>query len=320
MTEAELRAAAFGDRPEADVSAAARDGGPRERWLAAVTLGARGRYAAAAGLLRPLVAGADPLLAALAGATLAAHRRQLGAHGPARRFDAAALGRLAALGPPPDVTLRVQKPDPDGVDLSGAWSDALLGLAADAVGVGHVAEARRLHAAAERVIGYPEGGGTDRGAQWGWRPRIRTEWVAAEIELAAGRPDRAVPHAERAHDVASVTPSIRHRVKSAVVLSAALVADDTPVGRLRAEALLRGAQALSLGRGIFSLAWPAALVLADLVPAESGKQSKIVSEALTCCFLGSEAEMQRLATASPWIPTALLRSGDTPRRSGELAS
>nr|WP_101440816.1 hypothetical protein [Amycolatopsis niigatensis] len=68
-----------------------RDGSPRQRLLAAIVLGARGRYAAAADLLDPLRRDRDPLTASLAASTLASHRRQLGAHVLARKLDGEAL-------------------------------------------------------------------------------------------------------------------------------------------------------------------------------------------------------------------------------------
>jgi hypothetical protein len=390
------RAAAFGARPEAEVWAAAARGGDEQRWCAAVALGGAGRYAAAAGLLRGLITGPDPLFAALAGATLAAHRRQLGAHAAARRLDSAALARLSELGHPPDlarlsglghppdlagrsaprpgsvpqaargrpdsVATRPGAPaepagsdsaapgsrepagspvdhpdvanepvhsidppaglsartalDPDSIDLAGAWSDVLLGLAADAVGLGEVERARRTHAFAERVSARAEAAG------WapGWRPRVRACWIGAEIELSAGAAERALGWAERAAELARSAPSTRHRVKSALVLSAALVAADTTVGRRRAGELLREALTSSLGRGIFSLAWPSALLLADLTPDSAPKFDKIASDALTRCFVGSDAEMRCLAASSPWVPTHLVRSGEPTRTSGELAS
>lgn len=296
----DARRAAFGDRPDADLWASADRGSPRERWLTAVAWGGAGRYAAAAGLLRPLIAGQDDLLAGLAGATLAAHRRQLGAHEAARRLDSAALARLTNTRAPAEA-------DPDDADLGGARSDVLLGLAADAVGLGRVGEARRLHAAAERVTG-------------GWRTRVRTGWVAAEIELTANRPDLAVHWAERAAGHARMAPSTRHRVKSALVLSAALVATDTTVGRDRAAGLLQEALSVSLSRGIFSLSWPCALLLAELAPDRARENRKIASNALTCCFFGADSEMRRLAQASPWVPTHLVRFGEPTRTSGWLAS
>src|SRR5437763_12915950 len=141
VSDADLRAAAFGARRDADVHAMAADGAPRQRWLAAVTLGGQGRYGLATAVLRGLLADADPVLAALAGATLASHRRQLGGHAAARSLDGAAAGRLAGVAADGHA-------DPDGLDAAGAWSDVLLGLAADAVGLGRVGEARRLHSVA----------------------------------------------------------------------------------------------------------------------------------------------------------------------------
>ncbi|WP_443111298.1 hypothetical protein [Amycolatopsis sp. A1MSW2902] len=90
MDEEALTALAFGpDARSADPIP--RDGSPRQRLLAAIVLGARGRYAAAADLLDPLRRGSDPLTASLAASTLASHRRQLGAHVLARKLDGEAL-------------------------------------------------------------------------------------------------------------------------------------------------------------------------------------------------------------------------------------
>ncbi|OAP23074.1 MULTISPECIES: hypothetical protein [Amycolatopsis] len=90
MDEEALTALAFGpDAGPAD--SIPRDGSPRQRLLAAIVLGARGRYAAAAELLDPLRRGRNPLTASLAASTLASHRRQLGAHVVARRLDGEAL-------------------------------------------------------------------------------------------------------------------------------------------------------------------------------------------------------------------------------------
>ncbi|GAB3379996.1 hypothetical protein H5411_17990 [Amycolatopsis echigonensis] len=90
MDEEALTALAFGsDAGSSDPIP--RDGSPRQRLLAAIVLGARGRYAAAADLLDPLRRGRDPLTASLAASTLASHRRQLGAHVLARKLDGEAL-------------------------------------------------------------------------------------------------------------------------------------------------------------------------------------------------------------------------------------
>jgi hypothetical protein len=300
-------AAAFGSAPDADVHGAALAGAPRTRWLAAVALGGQGRYAAAATALRPLINGRDQVLAALAGATLASHRRQLGGHTAARRLDAAALARLAALGRPPVRTSSPPDPHDADTDLGGAWSDVLLGLTADAIGVGQLSQARRLHAAARTLL--------VEGRVGGWRARVRTGWVAAEIELAAGRPEAGRADAEQAALLARAVGARRHIVKSDLVLATTFAAGGTPEGAVHAHGLLEGVLTASLKWGIFSLAWPAALVLADLGPDQGEHFAEIASKALTWSFVRSDCAMQRLATASPWVPSALVRSGE-PTRTG----
>jgi len=298
----DLRAAAFGDRPDASVfgTAADRHASPRDRWLAAVTLGGQGRYAAAAATLRDLVAGPDPLFAALAGATMAAHLRQLGGHEDARRLDAAALSRLPSR----------SEPDPDGVDQTGALVDALLGLAADAIGLGRVTEAARLHAAAVAAAGDERV----------WRVTVRIEWVATEVALAAGRFAAAVPPAERAVAAARAAQAVRHTVKSTMMLGAVLTAGGTPDGRRRAQGLLTEALTASLTWGMFSLAWPSASLLADLADDTDDRHLEIAANALTRVFWWSDAAMRRMGTASVWLPTALIRSGEPTRSSVGLAT
>lgn len=301
-------AAAFGPAPDADVHAAALAGAARVRWLAAVALGGQGHYAAAATALRPLINGRDQVLAALAGATLASHRRQLGGHTAARRLDAAALARLAAVGSPPVLTSTPHDPhDPYDTDLGGAWSDVLLGLTADAIGVGQLSQARRLHTAARALI--------DEGRVGGWRARVRTGWVAAEIELASGHPEAGRADAEHAARLARAMGARRHIVKSDLVLATTFAAGGTSEGAARAHGLLESVLSDSLRWGIFSLAWPAALVLADLAPDRGEHFAKIASKALTWSFVRSDGAMQRLATASPWVPSTLVRSGE-PTRTG----
>lgn len=97
MHEPALRAAAFGSDPLPDPAVTRGAGSPRERLLAAIVLGAQGRYAAAAALLDALRRGSDPLMASLAASTLAAHRRQLGGHRQARALDGEAYATAAGL-------------------------------------------------------------------------------------------------------------------------------------------------------------------------------------------------------------------------------
>jgi len=284
----DLAAAAFGGRPDADVLAVAADrrADPRDRWLASVVLGGHGRYAAAAAALRDLRT--DPQLASLAASTTASHARQLGCHAHARPLDAAAL-RVAD--------------DPEST------VDALLGLAADAIGLGRPAEARRLHGAAVARSGHVP-----------WRVTVRIDWVATEVAMATGRATDAVAPAERALAVARAAGGVRHTVKSTMMLGAVLTAGGTPDGRMRAQGLLTETLTASLTWGMFSLSWPSALLLTELAPAQRDRYTKIASDALTSVYWRSDAAMRRRALGSPWLPTALIRSGEDTRRSAELTT
>ncbi|MEV1121618.1 hypothetical protein AB0I91_41730 [Actinosynnema sp. NPDC049800] len=304
-----VREAAFGDRPEADVWAALR-GGPEERWLTAVVLGGQGHYAAAASVLGELI-GRGGLFGSLAASTLASHRRQLGGHAAARVLD----GRALAMVPEGDDRDRDDRDpddrdhddvDPDDVDPAGARADALLGLAADAVGTGRLEEARRLHARVE-----PRG----------WRSRVRHQWLAAEIALAGGHAEQAVHPAEVAAATAREAGATRHILKSDLVLGAALVVWGTP------ESVDRGVEVLLCDlnhtdrRGLFSLIWPTALVLANALADRTFAGAENVKEraenALSCVLRRADPSGRRLADLSPWIPTSLLRSGEPPNADAE---
>jgi hypothetical protein len=266
----ELVRAAFGDRPDLIITTVPPD--QTQRWLAAVALGGQGRYAAAAALLRQPFA--DPLVASQAASTLASHRRQLGGHAAARMLDAAAL-RTCHAGSPTE-----------------AKSDALLGLAADALGLGRLTEARRLLAAAARL--EPDSGG--------WRAAIRLCWVSAEIELGAGRADLAVPHAESAVERAAAADSVRHRVKSVLVLGAALAGRGRAGDRARARRLLRDAEGAAFGLGLLPLVWPCALLLADVEPASAPAHRRRAGDALRLVLRRADPVARRIAGVSPWVP------------------
>lgn len=266
----DLADAAFGDRPDLVITRTPSD--PREQWLAAVVLGGQGRYAAAASVLDPVRDHPDPVLAALACATLAAHRRQLGGHANARVLDAAGHARLAGL--------------PDTPATAEARSDVLLGLAADAVGAARLGEARRLLAVAR-----------SRGA--GWRAAVRADWVSAEIELSAARADEAVPYAERAAARAGQQGSVRHRIKSSMVLGAALAARGRPG---RAERMVRAALADATDLGLLSLVWPGALIMAELDPGRADDFCRCAGLALQSVLHRTDPIGRRLAERSPWVP------------------
>jgi hypothetical protein len=240
---------------------------PRERWLAAVVLGGQGRYAAAATVLHELISQPDPELAALACATLASHRRQLGGHASARVLDAAGHARLA--GHP---------------DAAQARSDVLLGLAADAVGAGRLDEARRLAARAPRT---------------GWRAAVRHGWVCAEIELSADGAAAAVAHAGPAADLAAESGSVRHRIKSGLVLGAALAAGGDAAGAARIVGpALDEAEAL----GLLSLVWPGALIMAGLDAERADSFCRWAALALRSVLRRADPVGRRLAERSPWVP------------------
>ncbi|MEQ0562954.1 hypothetical protein ABJI51_28070 [Amycolatopsis sp. NEAU-NG30] len=280
MHEPALRAAAFGGDPLPDPAVLRGPGTGRERLLAAVVLGAQGRYAAAATLLDALRRGKAPLEASLAASTLGAHRRQLGGHREARALDGEAFAMA--------VTLE-SEPDPDGLDAAGARADALLGLAADNLALGRLAAARRL---AERAAAQDAG----------WRAGVRSGWVGAEIELAAGQGAAAVPHAERAFETAVARGARRHAVKSGIVLAVALRAAGRPDHREISDALVGNAMAAAEESELLSLSWPAALVAADLRPGHAEEYRFRVAQVLHAVLRSADPCGRRVAGESPWVP------------------
>ncbi|WP_372512016.1 hypothetical protein [Mycobacterium bohemicum] len=230
--DATLAAAAFGERPERWPLPTAAT--PAQMWLRAVACGGQGRYGAA---YRDLAAlrriGSGPLVS-LAHSTQGSFLRQLGWHTVARGWDGRALALAGA--------------DPE------ARADALIGLAADALGVGRFPAAATLLARADPV--RTAGPAPDRlPVRRGWRAAVRH---ATEAVRRA-----AVRHATEAVRLARamVRPSARHRVKSDVVLAAALCsAGDIERARAVAEASLGDAGRL----GLLPLRWALACLLIDI--------------------------------------------------------
>lgn len=116
-------------------------------------------------------------------------------------------------------------------DLVDAAADALIGLAADALGTGRLALATRLldRCSALLTAEHPSGssgdvitqGQADRAVVDRSRAFVRLHWVRAETALAGGRADEALTAAESALARAECGPSIRHRVKSRLLVAAA---------------------------------------------------------------------------------------------------
>jgi tetratricopeptide (TPR) repeat protein len=250
--------AAFHGRPEAGVEplrraveTAVESGLEAEAsaagWLLGVCLASAGRYGAALAVLEPLVAVTEPaegkVLAALSGATVASVHRQLGRHSVAQGYDEMALAGSAGSGE--------------------AGFDALLGLAADAVGQGDgQAATGRLAEAAALAEGHVE---------W-WRQRVRLGWVRAEIALLAGRPDEAAAAAHEAVELAEHSGAPRHVAKGLLFLGVSQV----EAGRTEeAAATLRRAALLAESLGTLPLQWPVRAVLgallADTDEAESAR-------------------------------------------------
>ncbi|MCP3798823.1 hypothetical protein NLX83_06095 [Allokutzneria sp. A3M-2-11 16] len=238
--------------------------------------------------------GRDPLFASLAASTLASHHRQLGCHAPARDLDARALalilGAEASGQTDPD-------PDSDDVDVAGAELDARLGLAADELGLGRLALARRLHRQAEEAF---------RERPLGWRGRLRLRWVAAELALAGGEPERALNEAQKGFHLLSPPDSLRHHLKSELVLGVAL----NTLGSSEAVPLLRKVVDRTWTLRLAPLAWPAALVLAAARPADQDHWHELARCALSHVIGRADAAQWRLIPRSPWLPSWLLRSGD----------
>ena len=308
--------------------------GPVVRWAAAVALGGRGRYAAAAALLEGLVR--DPRVPvevrAHALVTRASHLRQRGGHALAERLDGQALALVAAVpdgslevaaapapgpagegpsearGPRPDACATASVgapvtggPNPSGgvdtgrradpgsdpvaaatgpaspcADLLSARVDALTGLAADALGQGHLDRSACLLSRSDAVLAA--GVAQVSGSSEPWRPAVRADWVRAELALAHGDLDSAATAAARAVCGAAAAGSPRHLMKSrllAAVVAAVRagtgyedgladsgegVVAPTPEAALAAlDAVAEDAAAA----GLLPLAWAALLAAAD---------------------------------------------------------
>ena len=228
VIEETLTAAAFGADPGRWPLPAAAT--PHQRWLRAVAAGGQGRYGSAsadlAALLRDTPAGP---LASLACSTHGSFLRQLGWHERARGWDGRAL-TLAG-------------------DAAEARVDALIGLAADALGVGRFAASATLLSRADEVP-----------AQAPARLAVRRAWVGAELAMATGDGAAAVRHAERAVELAG-TGSARHQAKSQVVLAAALC---SAAALDRARSVGDAALAATGGHGLVPLRWAVACLLVEI--------------------------------------------------------
>jgi tetratricopeptide (TPR) repeat protein len=202
----------------------------RDRWHRALALSGQGRYAAAHAELHRLRRTADPALRSLVSSTRGSLLRQLGHHRLATALDGAALAAS---------------------DDAEAAADALIGLAADALGMGRLPMAQALLERAQHVAVAA-------------RSQVRLGWVRAETAMSAGTFDTAVRHAEAAllaaqKPLAAGVVSVRHRVKSQLVRAAALACAGDP----RAAEAVREVDRDCCAHGLLPLRWAAAMLRGD---------------------------------------------------------
>ncbi|BBX94357.1 hypothetical protein H5U98_23825 [Mycolicibacterium boenickei] len=204
---------------------------PQERWLRAVAAGGQGRYGCALAELDAILRCRDSgSLVSLAYSTRASFLRQLGGHARARGADGRAWAEY-------------------GADAEAA-ADALVGLAADALGLGRFGVSARLLERA-RALDTPEGS----------RQSIRLAWVSAELAMVRGDGTTALAHARRGVATAAGHRSTRHVVKSDVVLAAALCS----AGQIDEAREVADAALLATDKsGLIPLRWAVACVLADI--------------------------------------------------------
>jgi hypothetical protein len=107
-----------------------------------------------------------------------------------------------------------------------------------------------------------------------------------------------VPHAEQAAELAAASGSTRHRIKSALVLGAALAAGDQD----RATRTLRAARAEASELGLLPLVWPCALLLAELEPEATRAHRRCAGDALHSLLRRADPIGRRIAERSAWVP------------------
>ncbi|WP_067561871.1 hypothetical protein [Nocardia acidivorans] len=268
-----------------------------ESWLRAVSLGGIGHYAAArVELRRARASTTDPVLRSLTHSLEGSLLRQLGWHARA----AAADGRAAALvlpatpavGRAEDVSNVTWLTSKANTARAEAVCDALTGLAADALGTARPGlAARLLHRCRTHLEQHLADPGT------AWRQRIRLHWVSAETALCAPgaglialpepigpvpgvahtpstATDPALAHAETALALAENSPSVRHRVKSRLLVAAAGAAG----GDLdRSRALATEVAGETAEFELLPLRWACAMLRAGIDPESGG-----AAEAFEC--------------------------------------
>ncbi|MFC6009624.1 hypothetical protein [Nocardia lasii] len=216
---------------------------PLARWHRAVALAAQGRYAAARCDLRVLSrARIDPGLRSLVESTGGSLLRQLGDHRAAAAFDGRAA--VMALGA-------------TGAARAEALADAYTGLAADALGTGRLALAHRLLDRVPPLLDLAPA-----------RAEVRWHWVRAETALAGGESDAALREASTAVELAAALPSVRHRVKSALLVAAATAATGDLAGSAE---LAREVDARCRENSLLPLRWATAMLRSGVAEPDAAR-------------------------------------------------
>ncbi|MFD3507672.1 hypothetical protein [Nocardia sp. NPDC058666] len=227
-----LASTAFGPTPGLAAAELPEPGDPLSRWYRAVALGGQGRYAAARSDLQVLArTRIDPGLKSLVESTRGSLLRQLGDHAGAAVFD----GRAATLALGATGAIRAE-----------ALADAYTGLAADALGTGRLALAHTLLRRVPPLL-----------AQAPPRAEVRWHWVRAETALAGGAGAEALRDAGKAVELAAALPSVRHQVKSALLVAAATAATGDLV---RSAELARQVDLDCRDNGLLPLRWATAML------------------------------------------------------------
>ena len=260
-------------------------GGARARWLLGVAEQGVGRPAAA---IRALDAAwsearATPLAVHVA-TSLAETHRQLGEHPTARGWDQRAL----------EVA--------EGEAI--VWP--LLGLAADAVGVGDAGEAGRHLAAAEPLAVDDD-----------WRVEVRTGWVAAELALLEARPADAASAAAAAAATAEHAAAAPYVAKSLLFQGVAQVQGAD--AEAAADTLARAASLAEL-LGAHPLVWPARALLGALLarsgqPAEAAAALAAARDSVDAIATGIDEDACPRWLAQPAVAAVLAATG-APTRPG----
>lgn len=242
-----------------------------------MALGARGAVARARTLLDDADAmigsSQDPLghaVLSLGQSTRASWLRQSGRHDAAQGPDGrAALIAVRASGSfraldsfrAPDSS-RVAVTPRDDAWLRAALGDALIGLAADNLGLGRFDASSRLLARAGEVLGLP---GAELTGDWivAGRVALRWHWVGAENALYRGDAPTGAELAREALQLAANCPSAHHRIKTRLIAAAATAAGgDLAAAQSAAQSVVDDAEQA----GLTPLEWAGWQLLAGIAP------------------------------------------------------